>query len=96
MFGKHKKPAISAKAPAPESPEAQTVPKEVTFTVPTDSPTIVMGLNGASPYIRSVVPISTQQLAVMHSYLGALISNHWLEMVAPAKDDGSPIEGPQE
>ncbi len=80
---KETKPAAT-KSKSKTKPEA---PKTVTVEIPADSNAIVLGLNGPNPYLRAVTPLSVIQMAVLHSYLGAIIQKNWDLLIAESQQE---------
>jgi hypothetical protein len=83
------------KNPQPKQDEAKESPL-AKIQIPDDAPVVVMGLvDGIKPFIRSVNPISPQQLAILHSYLGTVINAQWLTMTVPDEEAEANPEQPQ-
>jgi hypothetical protein len=81
MFGKKLETPEVIDVPAVEEvAEEQAAPQ---LQAPEESAVITMGLhNGVNPFIRSQGPVTPHQLSIMHSYLGALLTDRWLALAS--------------
>lgn len=80
MFGKKLETPEVIDVPAVEEVAQE---QAATPAQPPESAVITMGLhNGVNPFIRSEAPVTPHQLSIMHSYLGALITDRWLALAS--------------
>lgn len=88
MFGKRfGKPTNPPPIPQ-DKPTQPSVPPRPSFDgiqLPETCSFIVLGMDGADPFIRTNKPVTVQELSVMAKFLDTLISQQWANAITASK-----------
>lgn len=84
LFGKKK--------PEPEQPKSPLAH----VVIPEGATVVILGLDGVVPFVKTATPCSVYQLALLHSYLGAIINSKWAESSVAAEPNAKPDDLPPE